>query len=115
VPPTRRAATAFPRNRLEPGEYALAARAVGYDIDSPAKATVAAEKAATADIKLKKDQESRRSADQRRVDDEHPRHRGSESTAAQLRRRHTWSASCASTHDSDEWTKVVIRMRGYGA
>src|SRR5881396_683696 len=42
----------FPRNRLEPGEYALAVRAVGYDIDSPAKATVNG-KAATADIKLK--------------------------------------------------------------
>src|SRR5205809_916849 len=30
----------FPRNRLEPGEYTLSIRAVGYDIDSPAKATV---------------------------------------------------------------------------
>src|SRR5437764_4677558 len=43
----------FPRNRLEPGEYALSIRAVGYDIDSPAKATVATEKVANADIKLK--------------------------------------------------------------
>src|SRR5882724_9493718 len=43
----------FPRNRLEPGEYALSIRAVGYDIDSPAKATVANGKPATADIKLK--------------------------------------------------------------
>src|SRR5947207_3512751 len=42
----------FPRNRLEPGEYALSIRAVGYDIDSPGKATVANGKAATADIKL---------------------------------------------------------------
>src|SRR5260221_13969337 len=30
----------FPRDRLEPGEYALSIRAVGYDIDSPARATV---------------------------------------------------------------------------
>src|SRR5258707_7608411 len=30
----------FPRSRLEPGAYALSIRAVGYDIDSPAKATV---------------------------------------------------------------------------
>src|SRR2546429_7284866 len=44
----------FPRNRLEPGEYALSIRAVGYDIGSPAKAAVANGKAATADIKLKK-------------------------------------------------------------
>src|SRR5216683_7056522 len=43
----------FPRNRLEPGEYTLSIRAVGYDIESPAKATVNG-KPATADIKLKK-------------------------------------------------------------
>src|SRR5882762_4528485 len=42
----------FPRNRLEPGEYALSIRAVGYDIESPTKATVNG-KAATSDIKLK--------------------------------------------------------------
>src|SRR5260221_13773553 len=43
----------FPRNRLQPGEYTLDTRAVGYDIDSPSKAMVNG-KAATADIKLKK-------------------------------------------------------------
>jgi len=44
----------FPRNRLEPGEYALSIRAVGYDIDAPAKAIVATERVATADMKLKR-------------------------------------------------------------
>src|SRR5258706_16290288 len=43
----------FPRDRLEYGDYTLSIRAVGYDLDSPVKATVNA-KAATADIKLKK-------------------------------------------------------------
>src|SRR3989449_11550614 len=43
----------FPRDRLEPGEYTLDIRAVGYDIGSPAKATGANGKAAAADIKLK--------------------------------------------------------------
>src|SRR2546425_11061640 len=43
----------FPRNRLEPGEYTLSVRAVGYDIGSPAKVTVNG-KSASADIKLKK-------------------------------------------------------------
>src|SRR5467141_4352638 len=43
----------FPRNRLEPGEYTLSIRAVGYDIESPTKATVNG-KAATSDSKLKK-------------------------------------------------------------
>src|SRR5258708_2313436 len=43
----------FPRSHLQPGEYTLSIRAVGYDIDSPAKATVNG-KGATADIRLKK-------------------------------------------------------------
>src|SRR3954451_22362034 len=45
---------AFPDNRLEPGEYTIAIRAVGYDIAAPAKAKVETEKNATADNKLKK-------------------------------------------------------------
>src|SRR5262245_14479559 len=46
----------FPRNRLEPGQYTLSIRAVGYDAESPAKATVGNGKAAKADIKLTKAQ-----------------------------------------------------------
>src|SRR6202451_832943 len=45
---------AFPENRLEPGHYNLAIRAVGYDISAPAAADVVAEKTANADIKLDK-------------------------------------------------------------
>src|SRR5207237_3770784 len=45
---------AFPENRLEPGQYTISIRAVGYDINSPIKATVEPEKTTTAAIKLKK-------------------------------------------------------------
>src|SRR5438874_13277770 len=45
---------AFPENRLDPGEYTILIRAVGYDINAPTKATVKSEKTTTADIKLKK-------------------------------------------------------------
>src|SRR6201984_1357445 len=41
----------FPQNPLEPGEYTISIRAVGYDIGSPTKATVESEKTAAADIK----------------------------------------------------------------
>ena len=44
----------FPENRLDPGEYTISIRAVGYDIDCPTKATVESEKTTTTDIKLKK-------------------------------------------------------------
>src|SRR5271165_465861 len=43
----------FPASRLDPGHYALATRAVGYDLDEPKDATVAASQDTTADIKLK--------------------------------------------------------------
>src|SRR5512138_3667589 len=44
----------FPQDRLQPGEYTLSIRAVGYDMESPAKATVTSIEPATADIKLQK-------------------------------------------------------------
>jgi virginiamycin B lyase len=44
---------AFPATRLEPGRYSLAIRAVGYELEGPKSADVAAGQAATADIKLR--------------------------------------------------------------
>ena len=44
----------FPASRLSPGHYSLKIRAVGYNLDGPNEANIAAGKAATADIKLKK-------------------------------------------------------------
>ncbi len=43
----------FPAARLEPGQYALGIRAVGYDLDAPRTAEIAAGRTATADIKLR--------------------------------------------------------------
>jgi virginiamycin B lyase len=44
----------FPAGRLEPGQYSLRIRAVGYDLDGPDRASVAANEAATADLALRK-------------------------------------------------------------
>ena len=43
----------FPASRLEPGRYTLTIRAVGYDLEAPKAADVAAGQTATADIKLR--------------------------------------------------------------
>jgi streptogramin lyase len=43
----------FPAAKLEPGQYALAIRAVGYELDGPKTAEVAAGKPATTDIALR--------------------------------------------------------------
>ncbi|HMA74879.1 MAG TPA: carboxypeptidase regulatory-like domain-containing protein [Xanthobacteraceae bacterium] len=42
----------FPASKLEPGQYALTIRALGYELDGPKAAEVAAGNAATADITL---------------------------------------------------------------
>src|SRR5262245_33638308 len=44
----------FPTGRLAPGEYALGARAAGYDLDGPKTVTITVGKNATADLKLRK-------------------------------------------------------------
>src|SRR4030081_3920616 len=43
----------FPASRLAPGRYSLAIRAVGYDLEGPKNADVAAAGTVTADIKLR--------------------------------------------------------------
>jgi virginiamycin B lyase len=43
----------FPAARLEPGDYALRIRAVGYDLEGPTKAAVTADKTTTVDLKLR--------------------------------------------------------------
>jgi virginiamycin B lyase len=105
----------FPENRLEPGEYSISIRAVGYDIDTPAKATVEPEKTATADIKLKK---TKNLAGQLSNAEWMMSFPGTEEQKAGLLNCvgcHTLERIARSTHDSDEWTKVITRMMGYGA
>jgi len=50
----RRGPLCFPVTRLEPGHYALKARAAGYELDGAWAADVASGQEAKAEIKLKK-------------------------------------------------------------
>src|ERR1700724_2661368 len=106
---------AFPEGRLEPGQYNLAIRAVGYDIAAPTAATVAAASSATADIKLKK---TKNLASQLTNAEWMMSIPGTEEEKAALLNCtgcHTLERIVRSTHDSDEWTHVISRMMGYGA
>src|SRR3989449_185297 len=105
---------AFPRDRLEPGEYTLSIRAVGYDIESQGKATVNG-KAATADIRL---EQTKNLAGQLTNAEWMMSIPGTEEQKAGLLNCvgcHTLERVMRSTHDSDEWTHVISRMLGYGA
>src|SRR6266700_4993323 len=103
----------FPDNRLEPGKYTLQIRAVGYDIGVPTTAEVAAEKTASADIKLKK---TKNLASQLTNAEWMMSIPGTEAQKAGLLdcgSCHTLERVMRSTHDSDEWTQVITRMKGY--
>jgi virginiamycin B lyase len=106
---------AFPENRLEPGHYTLAIRAVGYDLTAPAATDIVGEKTATVDLKLDKTKNLAHQLTNAEWTMSIP---GTEEQKAQLLNCtscHTMERIMRSTHDADEWTHVVSRMMGYGA
>ena len=44
----------FPRSRLEPGQYSVRIRAVGYELDNPGPVEVTAQTSTALDLKLRK-------------------------------------------------------------
>ncbi len=47
----------FPSKKLEPGQYAIVVRAVGYEVDGAVAATITPAQTATVDLKLRKAQD----------------------------------------------------------
>ena len=106
---------AFPENRLEPGPYQLAIRAVGYELAKPAAATVATEKTTTADLRLDKVKDISHQLTNAEWMMSMP---GTEDQKAMLldcTSCHTMERIVRSTHDVNEWMQVITRMKGYGA
>jgi virginiamycin B lyase len=104
---------AFPENKLVSGEYKITIRAVGYEINVPTTADVVAEKTVTADIKLKK---TRNLASQLSNAEWMVSIPGTEEQKAMLldcTGCHTLERIVRSTHDADDWTQVITRMKGY--
>jgi virginiamycin B lyase len=105
---------AFPAGRLEPGSYKISIRAVGYDLDGPATAAVEADKAASADLKLRKTANlaaqltnsdwmaSLPDAPQRRI-------------IATCTSCHTMQRIVESKYTADDFMALVPRMMRYGA
>ena len=103
----------FPESKLEPGEYKIAIRAVGYDISAPTTVDLVAEKTATADIKLRK---TRNLASQLSNAEWMMSIPGNDEQKAMLldcTGCHTLERVVRSTHNVDEWMQVITRMKGY--
>ncbi len=103
----------FPRTRLEPGAYAIAIRAIGYDLASDQTVHVGASGTTTADLKLGK---ARDLAAQLTNAEWLASFPGTEDQRANIRgcaHCHTLELVTRSRHDADAFTKVVERMSGY--
>ena len=105
----------FPANRLEPGHYVLAIRAVGYDLDGPGTADVAAHKAVSLDLKLRKTKDLASQLTNAEWLMSIP---GTEAQKTSFLlgnciNCHTLERPIRSTHTADEFVKVITRMKGY--
>ena len=103
----------FPANRLEPGEYALSTRAVGYDLDGQRKAEITGGQATTADLKLRKTRNLTRQLTNAEWMNSVT---GTDDQKLELINCvscHTLERVVKSTYDADELVAVIARMNSY--
>ncbi len=103
----------FPSTKVAPGRYAIRTRAVGYDLDGPKAVEVAADKTATADLKLRK---AKNVASQLTDAEWLASIPGTENQKNQLlgcTNCHTLERTLRSTHDAEEFMGVLERMASY--
>ena len=103
----------FPQARLEPGQYALRIRAIGYDLESAVTVPVAAQKTTTADLKLRKAHDLASQLTNAEWLASFP---GTDEQKASVRgcaHCHTLERVTRSRHDAARFVPVVERMAGY--
>lgn len=103
----------FPAARLAPGHYTLGIRAVGYELDGPKTADVAAGQVTNADIKLMPTQNLASQLTNAEWMMSMPGTTEQKSFLLNCNSCHTVERIVRSTHDADEFTKVFQRMGGY--
>ena len=103
----------FPADRLGPGAYALTIRAIGYDLDGKAAATVAAEQTATADIKLKKTRNLVSQLTSAEWLASWPGTDTEKRLVADCMSCHTLERIARSSHTAEEWVQIIPRMLRY--
>ncbi len=106
---------AFPENRLEPGHYTLAIRAVGYDLAAPAATNVASEQTSNVDLKLVPTKDLPDQLTDAEWMNSIPGTENQKAVLLDCTSCHTLERIVKSTHNVDEWMQVVSRMKGYGA
>ena len=103
----------FPAARLEPGSYALAIRAAGYDLDGKATAQVEAGKAVTADLKLKPTRNLPAQLSNSEWLASFPGTDPQKKALLNCIGCHDLDRIVRSTHDTEEFVQIIERMAGY--
>src|SRR6185295_16521442 len=104
---------AFPANRLEPGAYTLRIRATGYDLGGPSSADVAAGRTAQLDLTLAKTKDLAAQFTNGEWFMSWPGTTEVKNGLLNCTQCHTLERVARSTHNADEWVKVLQRMGRY--
>ncbi len=103
----------FPASKLEPGRYTLAIRAVGYDLEGPKTADVAAGNTAAADVKLRPTRNLPKQLTNAEWLTSFPGTDTQKKALLNCIGCHDLDRIVTSTHDANEFVQVFDRMTGY--
>ena len=103
---------AFPRARLEPGDYTLRIRAIGYELE-PVPVAIAKERPAAADLKLSKATDLSAQLTNAEWLASMPGTPEEKAATRGCAHCHTLSLVTRSKHDADKLVEVIARMAGY--
>jgi virginiamycin B lyase len=103
----------FPASKLEPGRYSLAIRAVGYELERPKTADVAAGSTITANIKLRPTKNLAKQLTNAEWLASFPGTDTQKKALLNCISCHDLDRIVTSTHNADEFVQVFDRMTGY--
>src|ERR1700730_7374667 len=103
----------FPASRLEPGNYAIKIRAIGYDLDGNDHAQVAADKATNVDLKLTKTRNLSAQLTNAEWMQSMPGTPQQKDALLNCTSCHTLQRIVRSTHNTAEFVQVMQRMTTY--
>ena len=104
---------AFPAAKLESGPYALRIRATGYDLEAPAAVDLAADKPATADLKLRKTEDLAAQLSNGEWIASVPGTDAQKTGLLNCIGCHTLERVVRSVYKTDDFMQVLPRMQGY--
>src|SRR5436309_2087959 len=103
----------FPAARLEPGQYSIAIRAVGYELDTRPSVEVASAKPAQLDLKLRKTRKLSSQLSNAEWLESVPGTQQQKATFYGCVSCHTLERIVKSQHDAAAFEQVLPRMAGY--